>query len=115
MRAIDWQRVAADLDAYGCAVTPAVLSAEECAELSACYADDALFRRRIVMARHGYGRGEYKYFRYPLPPVVAALREEFYPHLAPVANRWNEAMRIDQRFPADLARLPGCLPSRRAG
>ncbi|MEO8372503.1 MAG: 2OG-Fe(II) oxygenase [Candidatus Solibacter sp.] len=100
---IDWPHIAADLDAYGCAVVSRVFNAEQCTALSNLYADDDLFRSRVVMARHGFGRGEYKYFRYPLPPVIATLREAFYPHLAPVANRWNEAMGLEVRFPAEHA------------
>jgi uncharacterized protein len=100
---LDWQRILADLDAYGCAVVGTVLSAEECAALAASYTADDLFRSRVVMARHGFGRGEYKYFRYPLPKVVASLRETLYARLAPVANRWNEIMGIDLRFPAKHA------------
>jgi hypothetical protein len=100
---MDWDRVAADLDAYGCAVVKAVLSSGECRALTASYAEEAQFRSRVVMARHGFGRGEYQYFRYPLPDVVAGLRSAFYPRLAPVANRWNEAMGIDARFPPEHA------------
>jgi hypothetical protein len=96
---LDGQPVAADLDAYGCAVLPSVLSREECAALAASYDDEPLFRSRVVMASHGFGRGEYKYFAYPLPELVAGLRAALYPRLAPVANRWNEAMGIDARFP----------------
>jgi uncharacterized protein len=91
------------LDADGCAILPGVLSASDCAEIRDCYATDDLFRSRVVMARHGYGRGEYRYFRYPLPDRVAQLRAALYPPLAAVANRWNEALRIDARFPADHA------------
>jgi hypothetical protein len=101
----DWDRIASDLDQYGCAVVPAVLSPEECLALAASYAADEPFRSRVVMARHGFGRGEYKYFRYPLPDVVAGLRAEFYPRLAPVANRWNETMGIDARFPPEHAKF----------
>jgi hypothetical protein len=97
----DWERIASDLDQNGCAVVSAVLAAKSCRALAAAYADEAQFRSRVVMARHGFGRGEYKYFRYPLPDLVAGLRAEFYPHLAPVANRWNEAMGIDARFPLE--------------
>ena len=97
---VAWSQINADLDAYGCAVVPDILAPEQCTALSASYSNDELFRSRVVMARHGFGRGEYKYFRYPLPPAIATLREEFYPHLAPLANRWNEAMGLDQRFPA---------------
>jgi uncharacterized protein len=95
--------LAGDLDACGCAVLPAVLSREQCAALAASYEDESLFRSRVVMASHGFGRGEYKYFRYPLPEVVAGLRSSLYPRLAPIANRWNETMGIDARFPAEHA------------
>jgi uncharacterized protein len=91
------------LDADGCAIIPGVLSETDCAALRDCYATDDLFRSRVVMARHGYGRGEYRYFRYPLPDRVAQLRASLYPPLAAVANRWHEALRIDVRFPADHA------------
>ncbi|MDE1182227.1 2OG-Fe(II) oxygenase [Paraburkholderia sp.] len=98
--AIDWPRVAAQLDADGWATLPALLSADECDACAALYPRDALFRSRVVMARHGFGRGEYQYFAYPLPPLPGELRTALYPHLAPVANRWNESMSIDTRFPA---------------
>jgi hypothetical protein len=91
------------LDADGCAILPGVLSASDCAAIRDCYPTDDLFRSRVVMARHGYGRGEYRYFRYPLPERVAQLRAALYPPLAAVANRWHEAMRIDARFPPDHA------------
>ena len=95
----DWARIAADLDGAGYALLPALLSRGECENLAALYADDARFRSRVVMARHGYGRGEYKYFAYPLPAPIATLRDTLYPELAPIANRWHEAMRKDTRFP----------------
>jgi hypothetical protein len=101
MAALDWARLAAELDAHGCALTGPVLTAQECSALAGCYALDALFRSRISMARHGFGRGEYKYFAYPLPETVAALRAALYPPLADIANRWNEAMHIDLRYPAE--------------
>jgi len=101
--AIDWERVARDLDGQGCAVLPALLSADECRGLAALYDDDACFRSRIVMGRHGFGRGEYKYFSYPLPEPIAALRPALYPPLREVANRWNEAMGIATRYPSDHA------------
>ncbi len=101
--ALDWDALAAELDRYGCAVTPPLLGAEDCTALAERYDDDALFRSRIVMARHGFGRGEYKYFAYPLPDDIAALRTAFYPPLAEIANRWNEALRLDVRFPRDHA------------
>ena len=101
--ALDWQRIAADLDERGCAVASAVLSAEECKGLAESYAEERPFRSRILMARHGFGRGEYKYFAHPLPEVVARLRGALYPELARIANRWNEALGIDVRYPADHA------------
>jgi len=96
----DWDRVARELDAHGAAVMPSLLSPDECAALAHAYADDALFRSRVIMARHGFGRGEYKYFAYPLPTVVAALRDALYPPLAAIANRWNAALGADASFPA---------------
>jgi len=101
--ALDWEALAGDLDVDGCVVTGGLLSAQECASLAECYANDALFRSRIVMTRHGFGRGEYKYFAYPLPELVAQLRAALYPPLANVANRWNEMMGIDFAYPAEHA------------
>jgi hypothetical protein len=98
--ALDWQRIDADLAAHGCATTGPLLTADECALLAGCYDQDRAFRSRVIMARHGFGRGEYKYFNYPLPEVVAMLRAELYPPLARIANRWNEMLGIDIRFPA---------------
>ncbi|HSU60422.1 MAG TPA: 2OG-Fe(II) oxygenase [Bryobacteraceae bacterium] len=98
---LDFQRIAADLDAYGCAVAGAVLSPEHCRALANSYADDQQFRSRIVMARHGFGRGEYKYFRYPLPELIAELRTALYPPLSEIANHWNETLAIDTRYPSD--------------
>jgi hypothetical protein len=88
---LDWARIAADLDARGNATTGPTLTAKECADLAALYAEEAPFRSRVVMARHGFGSGEYKYFAAPLPETVAVLRERLYPHLAETANRWQEA------------------------
>jgi uncharacterized protein len=101
--ALDWTRLGEELDAHGCAVLRCLLSENECAALAASYADDALFRSRIVMARHGFGRGEYKYFAEPLPELVAALRAALYPPLAAIANRWNAALGLDVRYPAEHA------------
>jgi len=98
--AIDWDQAARELDAQGCAVLKGLLSPEQCRALTALYPDDSHFRSRIVMGRHGFGRGEYKYFAYPLPPVVAELRPALYLRLRDVANRWNEAMGIEIRYPA---------------
>jgi hypothetical protein len=101
--ALDWARIAGDLDAYGCATTGRLLSAEQCAALTQTYATDGPFRSRVVMARHGFGRGEYKYFDYPLPDLVAVLRAALYPPLAEIANRWNEALAIGLRYPQEHA------------
>lgn len=98
--ALDWERLSRNLDAFGCAATGPLLTAADCESLVALYDEDALFRSRVVMARHGFGRGEYKYFAYPLPDAVAQLREALYPHLAIIANRWNAAMNLRVRFPA---------------
>lgn len=100
--ALDWTLIAADLEARGAATTGPLLDAEECRGLAALYAGDSGFRSRVVMARHGFGQGEYKYFAYPLPALVAALRGAFYPKLAPVAARWHEAMGRDADFPPTL-------------
>jgi hypothetical protein len=107
--ALDWPRIGADLDAHGCTVAGPLLAAEECAALAARYDDDTLFRSRIVMARHGFGRGEYKYFAEPLPDAIAALRTSLYPPLAAIANRWNETMGSAIRYPdAHAAFLARC-------
>jgi hypothetical protein len=95
--------VSAELDAQGCAIAPALLTREECEGLSSMYMQDTLFRSRVIMAKHGFGRGEYRYFDYPLPALVQVLRSHLYPALAPIANRWNEAMGIDVRYPEDHA------------
>jgi uncharacterized protein len=97
---MDWPRISRDLDDQGSALLPGIVSPDECQSLVHLYPDDSLFRSRVVMARHGFGRGEYKYFSYPLPDIVECLRTTLYPHLAPVANRWNTAMGIDVRYPA---------------
>ena len=99
---IDGASLAASLDADGWARVPRLLSARDCRSLSACYGEPDHFRTRIVMARHGFGRGEYQYFRYPLPGVVQGLREAFYARLAPIANAWYERLGIPVRFPAAL-------------
>lgn len=80
-----------------------MLRPSECGALAKCYASDDLFRSKVVMARHGFGRGEYKYFAYPLPEIVAGLRTALYPGLSGIANRWNETLGIDLRYPADHA------------
>jgi hypothetical protein len=97
--AIDWTRISTELDAEGSAVIEELISPTECAALAALYPDEKRFRSRIVMSRHRFGRGEYKYFSYPLPDLIAKLRAALYPHLAVVANRWSIAMGVDVRFP----------------
>jgi uncharacterized protein len=99
IRKLDWKGLAASLDAHGCALIPGVLSGAECSTIAESYATEKLFRSRVVMSRHGFGRGEYKYFAYPLPPQIASLRSAFYPPLAEIANRWNSAMGLDVRYP----------------
>jgi hypothetical protein len=99
INAIDWSAAAEALEAYGCAQLTGILSSAECENIAALYAADPCFRSRVIMARHGFGRGEYKYFSYPLPPLVAKLRECLYPPLAEVANHWHVALKIDVRFP----------------
>jgi hypothetical protein len=97
--ALDWEAIGDALDAHGAATTVPLLTPSECNALAAAYDDDARFRSRVIMARHGFGRGEYKYFAYPLPTTIAALRTALYPPLAAIANRWNEAMGIDTSYP----------------
>jgi hypothetical protein len=99
VEAIDWAQVESELDAQGCAVLKGLLLVDECRALTELYAMDARFRSRIVMGRHGFGRGEYKYFAYPLPDVIAELRPALYARLRGMANRWNEAMGISIRYP----------------
>ena len=102
-QAIDWNSVAAALDAQGVATLGTIFTPAECEALVRLYESPALFRSRVVMARHGYGRGEYQYFARPLPEPVQALRSAIYPRLVPVANRWNEAMGLAVRYPAEHA------------
>jgi len=105
----DWPNVAQHLDAHGWALLPKLLPAGECAALAGLYEDAGRFRSHVVMARHGFGRGEYKYFKYPLPDTIAVLRTALYPKLAPIANRWNAAMGLDQQYPdAHAAFLERC-------
>ena len=98
--AIDWAATTEGLNAEGAAILPALLSTEECQALAGLYPDTAHFRSRVVMARHGFGQGEYQYFSYPLPPLVAGLRAALYPHLRPLANHWNQVMGVDVQYPA---------------
>lgn len=101
--ALDWGRIKADLNAAGNALVGPLLTADDCAALMALYPQDAPFRSRVVMARHGFGKGEYKYFAYPLPAPIAGLRGALYERLAPIANRWNDRLGVSVRYPADHA------------
>jgi uncharacterized protein len=103
MADIAWEQVYRDLDAEGNAIITGILAPDECDEIRALYPETKLFRSNIVMERHGFGRGEYRYFSYPLPDVITRLRTSLYPHLVPIANRWNKAMAIDVRYPATHA------------
>jgi hypothetical protein len=99
---LDWASIARELDEVGVAATGRLLDAEQCAALRALYPDDRHFRSHVVMKRHGFGEGEYKYYANPLPEIVASLREAFYPRLAPIANEWHCRMGIDRCFPESL-------------
>ena len=96
---VAWEEVSRDLDAEGSAVIKGVLAPDECDEVRRLYDNDSLFRSRVVMERHGFGRGEYRYFRYPLPELIRDLRTSIYPYLRPIANKWNEEMGVDIKFP----------------
>jgi hypothetical protein len=100
VEALDWTSASTDLDVRGWATFPKLLARDECEALAALYGDDRRFRKRVVMAQHGFGCGEYQYFAHPLPKLVAALRTAMYARLAPLANRWSEAMRSAVRYPA---------------
>ncbi|MGA7788492.1 MAG: 2OG-Fe(II) oxygenase [Xanthobacteraceae bacterium] len=95
----DWAMLSEDLGRYGCAVIEKLLSPEDCRQIAGLYPKEGHFRSHIQMARHGFGKGEYRYFKYPLPPLIGGLRTALYPHLANIANGWNERMRIDERYP----------------
>ena len=97
--AIDWQAVRGELDARGMACCRSLLTDRESGSIAALYDEDAAFRSRVVMARHGFGKGEYRYFSYPLPPIVQDLRASLYVRLVSIANRWNELMGFEQRYP----------------
>jgi uncharacterized protein len=101
--ACDWQSRKGDLDSHGCAVVTKLLSPEECRSISALYPEETHFRSHIHMARHGFGKGEYRYFKYPLPELIGDLRTALYPHLAAIANAWNGRMGIEECYPDDHA------------
>jgi len=102
-QAIPRDQISQALDAEGNAVIKSILTADECDNIRALYQQEKIFRSNVVMERHGFGRGEYRYFKYPLPGLITKLRTSFYPHLVPIANRWNEALNIDVRYPATHA------------
>lgn len=114
--AADWVVIHSDLDQQGWAIVPRLLTTTECVEVAALYGPTPQFRSHVVMARHGFGRGEYRYFAYPLPPLIAELRSEIYQHLAPIANRWQARMGMEGVFPdthaAFLARCHAAGQSR---
>jgi hypothetical protein len=97
---MNWSAIALDLDAQGWAILPHLLTSGECDAVAGLYDSEVVFRSKVVMARHGFGKGEYRYFSYPLPALVRDLRTSLYPRLSPIANRWNERLRLDARFPA---------------
>lgn len=101
--ALDWSKLTEQMDDFGNAVIEGLLTSDECGEISSLYPDDGQFRSHVHMARHGFGKGEYKYLKYPLPDLISGLRTALYPRLATVANAWNERMSIDQRYPAKHA------------
>jgi len=98
-----WDEIGSDLDAHGCAVLPKLLSAAECRGLAALYPHEEHFRSHVQMARHGFGKGEYRYFKYPLPTLVGTMRSALYPHIVPFANEWNRRMNLRTRYPAKHA------------
>jgi len=101
--AYDWTALADELDGFGCAVLPGLLTPEECSTVASLYPDESHFRSHVIMARHGFGKGEYRYFKYPLPDLIGGIRTALYPRLAVVANAWNERMGLEQRFPDEHA------------
>ena len=102
LAALDWPAIEAELESRGHARLPGLLEAADCAALAALYRQDERFRSTVVMARHGYGQGEYRYFDYPLPPLVADLRQAFYARLAPLARRWRAPLGLEHDIPLDL-------------
>src|SRR5262245_42306017 len=103
IKGVDWDRVTEELNTVGWSRLQGILQPEECDAIAALYGQNKGFRSTVVMARHGFGKGEYKYFSYPLPKLVMELRTSIYPKLVPVANNWNELMKINVRYPEDHA------------
>ena len=99
----DWSAIGSDLDAHGCAVLPKLLTAAERKDIAALYSHEEHFRSHIHMARHGFGKGEYRYFKYPLPALVGEMRSALYTHIVPFANAWNGRMKVDARYPDEHA------------
>ena len=97
---LDWERIESDLQEHGCAVLGQLLTDSECSDLIETYDSETAFRIRVIMARHGFGRGEYKYYKYPLPQMISQVRTELYPHLAKIANHWENVLRRDREFPS---------------
>jgi len=104
---LDWLRIGAELDEQGYATIGAILSPEECEQFAAGYDVASQFRSRVIMSRHGFGRGEYQYYNYPLPQTIQTLRDSLYPHLAVIANRWNVALNLSERFPTEHQQFIG--------
>lgn len=103
VEAYDWEAISGQLNGFGCGVLEKLLSADECRQISALYSHEQHFRSHIHMARHGFGKGEYRYFKYPLPDLLGGLRTELYPRLAAVANQWNDRMGIEAQYPPEHA------------
>ena len=100
VEALDWNHISQDLNSHGNAIIESLISSNDCDALVNLYSEDGIFRSQVVMEQHGFGQGEYKYFNYPLPDIISSLRTAIYPHLAPIANQWNEMMNIiDIRYP----------------
>lgn len=107
--ALDWSRVCKGLDEQGSVLLRGILSAEECIAIASLYPEESIFCSRVIMGRHGFGWGEYNYFSYPLPPIIQGLRAALYSRLSSVANHWNEAMKIEVRYPESTPiRQRGC-------
>jgi uncharacterized protein len=97
----DWGAIGSDLDAHGCAVLPKLFAAAECQEIAALYPHEEHFRSQVIMARHGFGKGEYRYFKYPLPALIGEMRATLYAHAVTFANAWNERMNVEARYPKE--------------
>jgi hypothetical protein len=101
IEALNWSQITDELNEQGSVLLKSVLAPQECVSLSSLYSNEVIFRSRVVMARHGFGRGEYKYFNYPLPPIIQGVRTALYREVAPIANRWNRSMGIEVQYPKE--------------